>query len=342
MAWSLAERGLVLELVPLEKGVLRRLWQLRDTRRADGVILQRKLLPRWQLAVLGRYARRLIFDLDDAIYQRDSYAPKQPESRVRLGRFRATVGTADAVITGNDYLRQRVLEYTSSDRVHVVPTCVEPRFYPTAEHRRRGSAVRMVWIGQRSTLPSLESITRQMVAAETMPNVELRVISDEFPTVDGIRCVPRRWAQATETAELADCDIGVSWLPDDDWSRGKCGLKVMQYMAAGLPVVANPVGVHRQMVVQGSTGFLATTPGEWYRAVEQLAADPSLRARMGAAGRRFVEEHYSLAGWAPRLADLIASVVGGRSHGEENEGMVQKGVRHRCAKHPAGRSGNGA
>ena len=80
----------------------------------------------------------------------------------------------------------------------------------------------------------------------------------------------------TEAAELAEGDIGVAWMPDDSWSLGKCGLKVLQYMAAGLPVVANPVGIHREMIVHGETGFIASTPQQWAEAVARLAADPHI------------------------------------------------------------------
>ena len=110
---------------------------------------------------------------------------------------------------------------------------------------------------------------------------------------------------STEAEEIADADIGLSWLPDDTWSLGKCGLKVLQYMAAGLPVVANPVGMNREMVIHGETGFLASTREEWATAVTRLARDPQLRQQMGAAGRQFVERHYSVQRWAPVFAELI-------------------------------------
>ncbi len=117
--------------------------------------------------------------------------------------------------------------------------------------------------------------------------------------------MPRQWSAATEAAEIADADIGISWLPDDPWSLGKCGLKVLQYMAAGLPVVANPVGMNREMVIHGETGLLASTPAEWSRAIKTLGEDPALRARLGAAGREMVQRHYSVARWAPEFAALI-------------------------------------
>jgi glycosyltransferase involved in cell wall biosynthesis len=108
---------------------------------------------------------------------------------------------------------------------------------------------------------------------------------------------------------VAGGDIGINWLPDDDWSRGKCGLRVLQYMAAGLPVVANPVGMNREMVVDGRTGFLASTPGQWADAVARLAADPALRRRMGAEGRRLVQKRFSVEVWGSVFAEMVAQIA---------------------------------
>ena len=142
-----------------------------------------------------------------------------------------------------------------------------------------------------------------------LPDISLRVISDALPQISGLRMELRPWSSATEATELADTDIGISWLCDDLWGQGKCGLKVLQYMAAGLPVVANSVGVHRKMIVHGQTGFLADTPEEWAEAVSRLAENPSLRHRMGAAARRSVETDYNVRRWGPKVARLLRQLV---------------------------------
>lgn len=307
-AWDLAEQDLYLSAMPLEKAWWRRLGQLVSVRRADIVILQRKLLPLWQIALLRRTARCLVYDLDDALFQRDSFARKGPYSRMRLNRFRATVRACDAVLVGNDYLRLYAAAYADPSQIHVVPTCVQPSWYPQAEHYRTDSA-RLVWIGQQSMLPSLHAIGEHLAeAAGELPDMQLNVICNVAPSLPGVRTELRPWSTATETTELADADIGISWLAEDSWSLGKCGLKVLQYMAAGLPVVANPVGVHKQMVIHGETGFLASTPAEWQEAITTLAKNPVLRAEMGAAGRRLVEDEYGVVSWGPRLARILKAV----------------------------------
>jgi glycosyltransferase involved in cell wall biosynthesis len=168
----------------------------------------------------------------------------------------------------------------------------------------------LAWIGSEATLPSLDQAQARLAAAgKALPGLELRVICDRSIPLAGIRVVFRPWSSASEASELAEADIGISWLPDDLWSRGKCGLKVLQYMAAGLPVVANPVGMNRRMVVHGRTGMLAATPSEWARAIRQLALDPGLRQRMGEAGRRLVEARFRVSRWGPRFAAIVAGLA---------------------------------
>ena len=345
---ALARAGWRLECVPLAKGSFARCRQLYRASEADAVVLQRKLLPMWQLRVLRKRARRLIFDFDDAVFHRDSYHPKGTKSWQRMASFWATVYAADAVWAGNDFLRGQAAALTEAERVHTLPTCVDPLRYPLARHGP-SERLRLVWIGQRSTVPSLQAAEQHLAAAaarlrdESVGNglravpgdavdvappkggtprrvfptdvvpktdaLELRVVSDVFPRLAGMHVIERPWSEAGEAAELAAADVGVSWLPDDDWSRGKCGLKVLQYMAAGLPVVANRVGVHSAIIVDGQTGYLADTPHEWARAMARLAGDAPLRAAMGAAARRRVEERYSVAAWQDRLVGLLDRVT---------------------------------
>lgn len=305
---ALAERGAMLEAVPLARGTLRRLKQLRRASAADVVLLQRKLLPLGQLYLLRRWSKRLIFDCDDAVYHRDSNAAKGPESWRREFRFWATVYSADLITAGNHTLVDHAAGMTDTHRVHYVPTCVDPHRYPRAAHNRDDGQTRLVWIGSHSTLPSLHDAHACLKAATAQtPGLELRVLCDEFPRLEGVRVVERRWSSETEASEIAAADVGISWLPHHPWSWGKCGLKVLQYMAAGLPVVANPIGVHRTMVVDGTTGFLVSSAEDAAQKISQLAHDPDLRRRMGSAGRERVAAEYSVGRWSGVFADLVTN-----------------------------------
>jgi glycosyltransferase involved in cell wall biosynthesis len=119
--------------------------------------------------------------------------------------------------------------------------------------------------------------------------------------------VPIPWSEETEAAELADADAGVSWIPDDLWSRGTCGLKLLQYGASGLPAIANPVGVHPEIIVPGVNGHLAETQEDWVAAVKALADDPENRCRMGQRARALVESGYSVRAWE---GSFVAAISG--------------------------------
>jgi glycosyltransferase involved in cell wall biosynthesis len=178
-----------------------------------------------------------------------------------------------------------------------VPTCVDPARYSLAEHRRKlTGGAQLVWIGSASTLRGLVAIQPLLEElGQRLPGLQLKLVCDRFLDLTHLPVQRRVWSEAAEAEELAGADIGISFIPDDLWSLGKCGLKVLQYMAAGLPVVANPVGVQADIVRHGETGYLVETPEEWLEAVARLGDDPALRQRMGWAGRRLVERDYGVA-----------------------------------------------
>lgn len=278
------------------------------------LIVQRKLFPAWQLRLLRRKVRWLVYDFDDSIFLRSSYNPRGHDCPKRFEQFRHMVQTADAVIAGNEFLRDQATAFAEPDKVHLIPTCVDTGRYPLARHDRARSEVKLAWIGSSSTIRGLEKISGLLDRlARNVPHLQLKVICDRALQLDAMPIEFCPWQQATETTELADADIGISWLPDDGWSAGKCGLKVLQYMAAGLPVVANRVGVQKNMVRHGETGFLVETPDEWQDAVRMLAADPDLRRSMGQAGRRLVEEQYQVsrgvADWRHVLRSLEPACI---------------------------------
>jgi glycosyltransferase involved in cell wall biosynthesis len=297
----LEQAGHELDLRAIPSGFWARMKLWRQLGQADVVVVLRRLLSCWHIFHLRRHAKRLIFDFDDAVYQRDSYAGKSAQSVVRRRRFIRMLHAADLVFAGNEFLQKEACRFVPAEQVQVVPTCVETADYPLAEHRLQGEGVMLAWIGSRSTLQGLTQTARLWDAiARKVPGIVLKVICDEFPIFEEMKVLPAPWTLKTEKMELATADIGISWVPDDAWSRGKCGLKVLQYMAAGLPVVANPVGVQEQFIRHGETGFLASTAEQWLEAIHKLAHDPDLRQRMGRAGRRWVELDYSVASLAPR------------------------------------------
>jgi glycosyltransferase involved in cell wall biosynthesis len=331
-----ANAGMQLDLIPVPKGTLSRLWLFRSLAKYDAVIIQRLLFPILQVKLLRTFAKAVIFDFDDAVWLRDSYQRSGMYSSKRLRRFKAIARNSDLLMAGNQFLAN-FAEQFAPNSTRVVPTCVDLGKYTvglqTGLHTdlQRGSSsleansptglqthseqtdsptdldvsspselqstkpLRLVWVGSSSTLAGLERIRGTLDAiGRAIPDISLRIICDKRLSLDHMFTEFVPWKAETEIAELSDSDVGISWMPDDDWSRGKCGLKVVQYMAAGLPVVANRVGVHQEMVVHGKTGFLADQPSEWIAAIKAMADQRSQRLAMGNAGRQLCEARYSV------------------------------------------------
>ncbi len=309
---ALAELGIEVETIRLRRGMVERTRQLVAAGGADLVILQRKLLSVVQIGILRSAARRIVFDLDDALFHRDRDHDGRLVRWKLAARFWATMRAADRVIVGNDFLKRQAEVHVDPARICVVPTCVEPGHYPLARHEAVGQKVRLAWIGQACTLQGMTGAGACLTAAgRATPGLTLRLVCDTQIDVENLNVELCPWSVATEARDLATADIGISWLADIPFNRGKCGLKVLQYMAAGLPVVANPIGVTPQLVIHGETGFLASTAEEWAEAIARLAANPDLRRQMGAAGRNIVEEQYSVNAWSPRFAGLVHDAASG-------------------------------
>src|SRR5262249_49443719 len=183
-------------------------------------------------------------------------------------------------------------------------------YRPAYRHSKSRRAV-IGWTGSTTSQTYLEMfapVLRELVARG---DVELRVISDREPSLPGIPYVWRRWSADTETYDLRDLDVGIMPMPDDSWSRGKCSLKALQYMAMGIPAICSAVGVNREVIHHGQNGFLAARPEEWVRYLGLLIEDPALRARLGCAARKTVEDRYSMRRSAALFAETVRQTVRG-------------------------------
>jgi glycosyltransferase involved in cell wall biosynthesis len=289
----------VLEL-PADGRGRRRIY--RSLRSVDCVVLLRRLLVPWESWILRRAATRLIYEYDDALVYRDSARGATP-SRARELKFAMLAQTANAVVAGSDYLASLAGPYRG--RTEVVPTILDPADYPIRAPHRGGAAgapLTLGWIGTRSNFPYLEWVAEALMRAGKGRDVTLRVMAECPPSIpegDGLRVEFAPWAADAESAFLRTLDVGLMPLFDDPWCRGKCGLKALQYMATGVPVVASDVGVARDVI--GPGGFVVRSLEAWSAMLERLLADPALRTRMGLAGRDRVERRYSPAVWYGRL-----------------------------------------
>lgn len=298
-------------------GVARSYWQrLRRTRSLDqfDVVWMEKeawpWLPDWlELPLLGG-STRLVVDYDDAVFHRYD-AHRSPLVRGLLGRkIDAVMRRANLVTVGNDYLAERARS-AGAARIEWLPTVVDLQRYPAAAPAHDAAPVVVGWIGSPSTAEYLRQVADALAPLQDEGLVRCVAIGARPDQVAGTPFQVTEWQEDTEVAQLQRFDIGIMPLPDEPWERGKCGYKLIQYMACGLPVVASPVGVNTDIVEPGKHGFLASSPGEWAEAIRRLAMDPSLRRRMGDGGRRRVEQTYCLQAQASRLVDMLSGVASG-------------------------------
>jgi glycosyltransferase involved in cell wall biosynthesis len=249
----------------------------------------------------------LVVDYDDAIFHTYDEA-RNPITRLLLGRkLTPLLRGADLCCCGNAYLEHYVRQYCR--RTMVLPTVVDTNLYTLRSRAADGSPPFIGWIGSPSTAPYLRPLIPLLSRLASSGRARVRIVGAgaNAPAADHIEFVD--WSRDREVAEVRAMDIGIMPLPNDQWARGKCGYKLIQYMACGLPVVASPVGVNSDIVREGENGFLASDPDEWDGALRTLIDDPELRDKMGQAGRDRVVSDYSLASQAPRLVEAFREII---------------------------------
>lgn len=291
-----------------------RTWERRELlRRSDVAVLHQIKLSGAEARLLAAYAPRRIFDFDDAIYVRKPRHLGEPadDSWWRRQKFAATCRWVNVVAAGNEVLAAAAAA-AHARRIVVLPTALDANVY-RATTATRDDPPTIAWVGNPENLVYLEILRPALARLSARhPTLRLRVISSEFPDWPEVCIEAVRWSPTAEVAALAGSHIGVMPLSDDEWARGKCAFKLLQYMAASLPCVASPVGANTEAVIEGRTGFHARDAAEWEQALERLIGSAELRARLGAAGRAFVESRYGLHNYQARYVALFESVLGER------------------------------
>lgn len=274
----------------------------------DAVFVQRGLYSMGPGAIVGaleRYRGRVVFDLDDAVFlPSPALAGRSAVARWLYGPQQALrlLRRADAVIVSTPTLAEQLSRVRPPDAV--LPTVPDPAAYPLAEHDGRSGPVTLGWVGQIRNIAYLDPLAHTIGQLTREQVAELVVVS--AAAWDGPSRF-RPWTLAEEASVFADLGIGLMPLPDTPYTRAKAGFKLLQYMAAGVPFVASPVGVNRDLAERSQAGILATSAGEWDAAIRTLAGDAGMRAELGARGRRFIDEYADLERQADTLAALLRS-----------------------------------
>jgi len=283
---------------------------LRSASRHDLALVHRELWPlagEWPLAKLRRSQPRWVFDLDDAIF-----LPNVSEANRRFvglkahGSVMAIAAGARRISAGNGWLAdcaRRQRPGRPADEVEVIPTAVDSDLWTPVEPADDGT-IRLLWIGTPSTLVYLRTWSPVLERlGDRHPGLELHLIGARLDLY-GIRCVSHPWSAETERTIAQRCDIGLAPLGDGDWERGKCGLKLLLYMALGKAAVASRAGVHPEIVTAGEDGELVDE-ASLEATLDRLVQDPARRSLLGHAARGTLERRYSVKAVAPRLAELL-------------------------------------
>lgn len=261
---------------------------------ADVVVLHQIKLSGPEARLLAALSRKRIFDVDDAIYVRKPRRLGDPvhDSIWRRRKFAATCRLVDVVAAGNGVLAG-VARRTAAE-VALLPTSIDVAAYlPSVASADDPPTI--AWIGSPENLIYLEMIRPALAQlAARHPTLRLRVICSQFPEWPELKIERVPWSSSIEATALSQAHIGIMPLTDDEWARGKCAFKLLQYMAAALPCVASPVGANTEAVIDGVNGLHARNNDEWESALERLITSPPLRARMGDAGRAHVEKRYAM------------------------------------------------
>lgn len=236
----------------------------------------------------------MIVDFDDSIWLKDvSNGNRNLAFLKRPSKTAEIVAMCSAVIVGNQYLADYARQYNS--KVFIIPTTIDTDYYLAPPKEEPAGQVCIGWTGSSTTLKhfTLALPVLRRLRQKYGSGLSFRLISDEpfRGTLDGLENIP--WNRETEVQDLNAIDIGIMPLPDDAWSRGKCGFKGLQYMALNKPSVMSPVGVNKDIILHGQNGYLAQTEAEWEQILSMLIEDPALRQAIGARGRRTVEERFS-------------------------------------------------
>lgn len=296
------------------RSYFRRIWNLFACRNYDLVWIEYEALP-WLPIWVERFlfSSRVpyVLDYDDALFHTYDMHKNSWVRKILSNKHDILMQCSAMVCVGNDYLAERARR-AGAKRVEIIPTVVDLNRYPVIGDGQLNlndiSVPCVGWIGQRSTAAFLLPYKKLFAQLSEDGVARFCVIGIDASTL-GLMMESIPWEEESEVENIMGFDIGIMPLSDGPFERGKCGYKLIQYMACGIPVVASPVGVNSKIVEHGVNGFLAESPEEWETALRTLLSDPALRKRMGKAGREKVERFYSSQVTAPRLATLLKSIV---------------------------------
>jgi glycosyltransferase involved in cell wall biosynthesis len=284
-------------LLSIVLGLQRRMMLIFQLFKFKTILLHREAIPlgppvfEWFMFKILR--GNVIYDFDDAIWQPDGNKEFWLKSFLKCRwKYRYIIRNSNAVIAGNSYLQEFAKKYNPNSII--IPTVVDTAKYKPTNFKRKDKPVTIGWTGTSSTMKYLDDVYELVDETCKKHNAVFKIISDKKPAYSSDRFIFSKWNKDTEIEDLEDIDIGIMPLTDDEWTRGKCGFKAIQFMAMEIPVLVSPVGVNLEIVHHGEGGFHCRTAAEWISYLDLLVESPELRYKMGKKSREKIVRCYSL------------------------------------------------
>jgi len=282
--------------------MLRRAYDVFQACSYDIIFIHREAYPfggyifEWFFRLFGK---KLIYDFDDPIFL------KKPS------KIKKIISMSNYIIAGNEFLKNYAFQYNKS--FTILPTCIDTQTYKPDTGPVAKEKIVIGWIGTSFTAIYLDLLKDVYSAlADRFKNIEFRIVGGSFGNSD-LPILCKKWGLESEVSDLQSFDIGVMPLFDDDWARGKCGFKIIQYMAVGIPTVASRVGTNVEIIEDGKDGFLAVDKEDWIKKLSLLIEDKNLREKMGKAGRQKAEALYSVKANKEKFVDILYKVCSGKT-----------------------------
>lgn len=299
----------LLKIFILIKTFIKRTLQVLFLKKTDAIIIYRELhwlhFPLW-IKILKLKSRKIIYDFDDAVFLKTPNTfiniLKQPSLKTK-----SFIKNTNITITGNAYLQQFALQYNHHSII--IPTVVDTDYFTPILHLRfKENKIIIGWMGSHSTIQHLLNITDVLQQIKNKyPYVEFKIVGKKT-YIPELNIFAEDWDMHTEVQILNTFDIGIMPLPNDEWSKGKCGLKMLTYMSCQVPCVASNVGVNTEIVQKTQGGFLANNYEEWINSLSLLIENKTLRTQMGEKGREGVIKYYSVSAYKQKFIDTIISL----------------------------------
>ena len=255
----------------------------------------------------------IVFDYDDAFFFNYDSNPKWYVRKFLGQKLHYTIGAAKIAFCGNVYLANYARK--SCSEIKIVPTVVNTDLLcPNTKKKKKGNSINIGWIGSPTTWNYFEKILPVMKQVALTEDVSLLAMGASHNYVNTHSILNLfKWSKKEEVPFLQSLDIGVMPLNNTPWEKGKCGYKIIQYMACGIPVVASSVGANKDIIDHGVDGFLVKTHEEWRTFIKELINNKNLRQKMGNAGRKKIESKYSLKVWGPQVSEILKNISNGRA-----------------------------